>query len=420
MAVTPTILSDINDLAKDYFSEVYQPQENTATALKAQFSRLENFIYTGRSAIFSTKLRNGGGAANAGANKSLPAATQGAYDQGTATIARTYVRMGVDLFALEVTKQQKGSYRPALAELMEDRTTAMDKEKNRQMFANGDGKLAGAGSSFTGAGTTQSLTLDYNVANGGNGVRHIVVGDVLQFYDGSNAAISTPRTITAVSRANQTVTFASSLTTNANSWVTRATSDTDNSLAGEALGLLSAMTQSGNFEGIPTGSGWLAKVNSNSGTLRSITDSLVMQTVAGVHAESGEWPDLCVTRPGVVLNYSEIFLPIRRINGQEVQLKGGYKPMGVLQTAGPDIPILEDLDAPNSRLFFLNTKYIKLIDLIGQNWADQDGAEFSRIPDKDGIEGYLRSYWGLAYTRLNALDMLSDITDVASLDRLSM
>jgi len=45
MAQTPTILSDLNDLAKDYYTEVYQPQENTATALKAQVSGLVRAVH---------------------------------------------------------------------------------------------------------------------------------------------------------------------------------------------------------------------------------------------------------------------------------------------------------------------------------------------------------------------------------------
>ena len=126
---------------------------------------------------------------------------------------------------------------------------------------------------------------------------------------------------------------------------------------------------------------------------------------------------MAVCRPGVVLKYSEVFLPIRRINGQDIQLKGGYKPIGVIQSAGGDIPILEDIDCPNSRVHFVNTKYIKLIDLLGTEWADDDGAQFARIEDKDGIEGYLRKYWGLAWTRLNCHVTLSDVSDITPLDR---
>lgn len=416
MAQTPTILSDMNDLAKDYYNEVYQPQENTATALKAQFSRLESFTFTGRAAIFGVKVRNGGGAANAGANATLPAAKYGAFDQGQARVVRTYTRMAVDMFAATVTKQQRGSYRPFIAELMEDRLTAHDKEVNRQMFSGGDGKLA---LTPTGANSaTQTLGSDFGVTNGGAGTRHVTEGDVLAFYDpAAGGTLIDRRTITSVDHSANTVAFTGALTSVTAGWVAKATPDTDNFVTGEALGLLAAAAQSGTFENITLSGMWLMYALGNSGTLRPISDSLVMQTIGTVKARSNEFPNLAVCRPGVVLKFSEVFLPIRRINGQDIQLKGGYKPMGVVQSAGGDIPILEDIDCANSRVFFLNTKYVKLIDLLGTEWADDDGAQFARIEDKDGIEGYLRKYWGLAWTRLNAHGVLNDVDDVASLDR---
>lgn len=419
MAATPTILSDMNDLARDYYSDVLTPAQNTATALRAQFENLDAFTYAGRTAIFAVKTRNGGGAANSGANLSLPDAKQGTFDQGAARVVRTYVRMAVDLFAAQVTKQAKGSYAPFIAELMEDRSNAMNMERNRQMFSAGDGKLA---LTPTGAAsTTQTLGSDYGITNGGNGVRHVQVGDVLAFYDpAAGGTLIGRKTITSLSRASQTVTFTGSLTSVTAGWVSKSTADTDNFTQGDAFGLQSAMVQSGSFESVTIGAGWIAKSNGNSGTLRPITDTLVSQTIGAVHAESGQWPTLAVTRPGIVLNYSEVFLPIRRINGQETQLKGGYKPAGVIQSAGPDIPILEDLDAPDSRIYFLNTGDIKMIDLLGTQWMDEDGAQFSRIVDKDAIEGYMRSYWGMAWLRLNSQGVLFDLNDVASIDRLSM
>src|SRR4051812_6256283 len=109
MPVTPNTLTDLNDLAKDYWSEVYTPLMNTDTPLKNQFARLEGVQFTGRKWIFAVKTSIGGGAANAGANKTLPTPDTGNYDQGEANLVRTYVRMALDGFAIEVTKKQQGS-----------------------------------------------------------------------------------------------------------------------------------------------------------------------------------------------------------------------------------------------------------------------------------------------------------------------
>src|SRR2546429_9870661 len=96
MAVTPTTLTELTDLAKDYFTNVYVQLVNPETPLKAQFAKLENAQFTGKKWIFGVKTQIGGGSANAGSNKTLPAAAARLYDPGDAHVVRTYTRMALD------------------------------------------------------------------------------------------------------------------------------------------------------------------------------------------------------------------------------------------------------------------------------------------------------------------------------------
>lgn len=418
MAVTPTTMTELNDLAKDYYSNVYQPLMNSEVPLKAQFARLENAMFTGRKWIFGVKTSVGGGAANAGANKSLPQAAAGQYDQGEATLVRTYTRMALDNMAIEVTKKREGSYRPALAEEMADRLEAHDLEVNRQLFCGGNGKLTTIQTGATSA--TQTLGVDYGVTNGGAGSRHVYIGDQYAVYSSDGVTNRGTRTVVSVDQAANTVTFDSSIATTTSDFLARATADTDNKTAGEALGLLASVTDSGAaFETIPTAGRWKAYRNANGGTVRPLTDSLAMQTIATVRARSRKLPNLAVTRGGVVLKYSESFLPLRRIMGQDVELKGGYKPISGIQHAGGVIPVLEDNDCPDSRVFFLNTESFRLADLIGSDWFDGDGAQFTRITDKDGIEGFIRKYWNLITIARNQNAVIEDVDDLSTVDRIA-
>jgi hypothetical protein len=416
-AVTPTTMTELNDLAKDYFTNVYVQLVNPETPLKAQFSKLENAQFTGRLWIFGVKTQIGGASANAGANKSLPPASQGLYDQGQATVVRTYTRMALDGLAIEVTKKQQGSYRPALSETMSDRLQQHDLEVNRQLYCLGTGPVT---SITTGAASaTQSPTADYAVTNGGLGTRHLYVGDLVEFYDSTlvTKRAGGPRTITAVDHNAVTFTVSSSVTTSNGDVVVRATADTDNTLALEANGLLVSVKDSGTFETIPATGPWKSVRLNNSGTLRDISDSLVMQAIEMVRARSRMTPDLAVCRPGIVLKYSEIFLPLRRLDGQDVQLKGGYKPLASIIHAGGSIPVIGDNDAPNSRLFLINTGAFRLADLVGTDWADMDGATFDRVVDKDSIEGYIRKYWNLITVQRNANAVIEDLNDVSAIDK---
>lgn len=436
MAATPNTLTDLNNLAKDYWTNIYVQAANPEVPLKAQFGRLENAQFTGRVWIFGVKTMIGGGSANAGANQNLPAAAVGQYSQGQVNVVRTYTRMALDGLAIEVTKKQSGSFRPALAEVMSDRLQAHDLEVNRQMFCNAT-TLAVSQVSAGANSTTQTVANgDYgfgNVlstpANGGTGTRHIYVNDVVQFYAAVSGAPSGaaraggPFTVSSVNHSAQTfVVTGGTPNTTTGDLVVRATASTDNSVAGEANGLTAAITDSGTFETInpsTVGQAWKAIRLSNSGTLRDISDSLVMQAIETVRARSRMTPDLAVCRPGIVLKYSEIFLPLRRLDGQDVQLKGGYKPMAAIIHAGGAIPVIGDNDAPNSRLFLVNTSAVKLADVVGTDWADMDGAVFDRVVDKDAIEGYIRKYWNLAWFQRNAHAVIEDLNDIGTIDKVA-
>lgn len=432
MAVTVQTLTELNDLAKDYFTNVYTQAYNTETPLKSQFGRLENASFAGKKWIFGVKLMRGGGSANAGANKSLPDARSGQFDQGEATVKRTYTRLSMDGFALETTKSQPGAFKSAIAEAMQDRLEMHDKEVNRQMFCNGDGVLFSITTGSAGASATQTPGVgtggaegDYGVVNAGSGLKHVQIGDGLKFYDNTlatpNASGTAAGAIVYVGTINYSTgaitlvnAAGSALTVDTvdNDVATRATSDTDNITAGEATGLLKSVAASGTLHAIPADlKGWQSVVLSNSGTARSISDSLVMRMITQIRARSGKTPNLVVTSPSIVLKYSELFTPLRRLDGQDVQLKGGYKPIQAIIHGGGAIPVMDDPSCPEGRMFFLNTAAFKLADVVGTEMASMDGAQFDRVTDKDAVEGYIRKYWELITINRAANGLISDISD---------
>jgi len=48
-----------------------------------------------------------------------------------------------------------------------------------------------------------------------------------------------------------------------------------------------------------------------------------------------------------------------------------------------------------------------------------DGATFDRVVDKDSIEGYVRKYWNLITVQRNANGLLSDLNDIAAVDKVA-
>lgn len=425
MAVTVQTLTELNDLAKDYFSNVYSKAYNSETPLKSQFGRLENAEFVGKKWIFGVKLMRGGGSANAGANKTLPDAKSGQFDQGEATVKRTYTRMSLDGLALEVTKAKGGSFKPALKEEMEDRLEMHDKEVNRQMFSAGNGVLFTITTGGTVSATqtpgvgTGGAKGDYGVVNAGSGLKHVQIGDALKFYDSTLAtpnatgtAAGAAVTVTAIDYGAGTITLSATVDMADGDVATRATSDTDNIQAGEATGLLKSVLDSGTLHNIPaTLKGWQSYRNHNSGTLRAISDNLALRTTMQIKARSGKKPNLVVTTPSIILKYSELLTPLRQLMGANPPLAGGYTPISYLNTGGAPIPVMEDTSCPQSKMFFLNTSAFKLADVVGTEMSSMDGAQFDRVTDKDAIEGYIRKYWELITINRAANGLIEDIID---------
>ena len=416
-SATPTPFADITELFKQLYT-ILSSGVNPRAALKSQFSKLTNAGFTGKKWIFAVKVRIGGGAANVGGGYSLPQATIGAWANGEVAPVQTYTRFGLTGMEIAQSKSNRGAFKAALAAAMEDRMQAHDKEVNRQLFCAGNGVLTtiptGAASATQTPGTgTGGNVGDYGVVNGGNGTTHVNVGDTLAFYQSDGTSYIGTKTV--VSKTSTTFTVDSTITSTNGAIVTRATADTDNITAGEAQGLLAACQATGALETIDpatVGSAWAATVLSNSGTLRDISNPLVMQALATIEAQSLAVPDLFVTSPGIVLKWSEVLLPLQRIDGLDAQLKGGYKPVAAFLNGGAPIPVISDIDCPKSRLFLLTTSTIQMADLLGTEWMDDDGSMLFRIVGVDGVEAVLRKYWQPIYTQRNALGVVEDINDI--------
>lgn len=419
-------VDDVANLLKNLYTDFYTDATNWGTPLKAQFGKLPNANFAGAQWIFAVKAAWGGGSANAGIGKSLPPSANGIVAQGQMSPVYTYTRLGISGPRIAASKLNKGAFKQELAFAMDDRMKMHDLEVNRQLFCNADGVLATIPTGTTSATQTPGTGVggaagDYGAVNAGSGMKHINVGDELAFYESDGTTFITRDVVTAVTTT--TFTVANSFTSTNGAIITRATSDTDNIAAGEANGLLKAVANSGEFENIDPatyGQAWKATVQSNSGTLRDITNALVLHTITQVRTVSKQTPNLAVTSPGIPLKYSEQFLPLQRIDGQDVQLKGGYKPLVAILTAGAPIPVIDDPDCPNTRLFLLTTSTMQMADLLGTDWLDDDGQMMVRIVGQDGIEATVRKYWNLAYLQRNALALISDINDYTDINRLGV
>lgn len=109
---------------------------------------------------------------------------------------------------------------------------------------------------------------------------------------------------------------------------------------------------------------WQGTVMSNLSIGRALTFSLMREMRRRIYTASGLKPDLVVCEPALHEKYGSLFGQQRRyiteirLRGSVITLDGGYQ---MLEFDG--IPVLEDVDCPAGQMLFLNTRYVRVLQL---------------------------------------------------------
>jgi hypothetical protein len=142
---------------------------------------------------------------------------------------------------------------------------------------------------------------------------------------------------------------------------------------------------------------WRGTVMSNGGTPRALTFDLMREMRRRIYNASGLKNDLIITTPELHEKYGKLFGQQRRyvteirMRGQNITLDGGYM---MLEFDG--IPVLEDVDCPASRMLFLNTRFVRVLQLPDQ--ADNVNQSMGMI----GLSGTPEEQLGQPTAKLTA------------------
>lgn len=163
-------------------------------------------------------------------------------------------------------------------------------------------------------------------------------------------------------------------------------SDSIIGLVAAAGGLMDAGTYAGIDRSVGADAPWKGNVIANGGTPRANTIALMRQTKRTVYVESGEMPDLIVCDPtqhdtyGLLLGASRQFRQDVYVRGQKITLDGGY---GALEFDG--IPVIMDKNCPAGQMLFLNTRHVRVRQLV-------DFVAAAGLPGEQGKGGLVRLY----------------------------
>lgn len=420
----PATLSTVDAILKDDYKE-YLDNLNEANFILSQVETRKDTVQ-GRIARHAVHLGRSSGVGARAESGTLPTAANQSYATVPVPVRYVYGRIQLSGPTIKQAVTDRGAFIDALDAEMEGIKKDAMKDVNRQLWGTSNGVIAQCGT------TSSSTTVVLASSTGTTALRQL-------FFDGgmvvdigtvaSPTTVASARTVTSVDETNKTIAISgAAVTTSSSHFVFRSGAGGASSNSGqpgdgqiELTGLQTIVDDTAVLHTINPSSQpkWKAYVNSNSGTNRSVTESLITGSIMKVLTNSGKKPSLLVSAEGVNLAISNLLLSLKR-NMEQTQLKGGYAGIQFYSPSvsgkGDEAPtaLYADFDCPNNRLYGINPEVLVFHQVgDGFQFMDLDGAVMNRKPDQDAYEATLYMYGELACKQRNAHFVIKDLTEVS-------
>jgi hypothetical protein len=152
---------------------------------------------------------------------------------------------------------------------------------------------------------------------------------------------------------------------------------------------------------------WKSRVLGNSGVNRALSEGLMIQMADEIRRKGGKVSAI-FTSLGVRRSYFNLLVQQRRYTDTK-EYAGGFT--GLAFNYGTEVPVVEDVDAPSSRMWFVQESHFFMLQSQDWHWADEDGTTLKWVRDLDAFEAVIRKYHELGTNRRNAHGVIEDITE---------
>ena len=407
-------LAIANVILKDVYGDINEQINNATPALDGIKSTARNITQVGGLGVkFVAHVGRNTGIGARSEDEDLPEAGNQQYVDGQTGLKSFYGSVRLTGQVMAQASQNYQTFADVTAEEIERIRDDIAKDQNRQVFGDGTGTLAKVATANTQAAAT--LVVD--------DVKYLHTGmrvDILLAASLSDA-VPTPAhtagyvTITGINKATKTLTFDRNLATSVTvgSAIVRSNSTGSaqvNNWKKEWTGFGAIISDSGALHGIDpaTTPAWAAHTRdiSVNGVAQQITEEDMIGMVTDI-AEDGDKPDVIWTDHGSWNGYWKALEEKRRYVNK-VDLNGGNRGLGFATEFG-DLPFRADFDAPQGKMWFVNSKKVNMNTNRGWEWIDEDGSKWKQVPRRDAFIAYLRNYSEISTYRRNTHGVISGI-----------
>lgn len=310
-----------------------------------------------------------------------------------------YGRVRISGQVMQLAKTNSQAFANAMDMEVNGLKNDIAKDVNRIFYGDGTGALAAT----TAAGAASA---SYTATN----PQYLEVGQVVDIVTPATGNIkATALTINAVNYTSGVVTLSTTATWAIGDVIVRTGNGRLSSVNREPNGLASIVSDTGALYNIDpaTEPVWKAINNNNSGINRALSEGLMIRLTDDVRRNGGQ-TSLVLTSLGVRRSYFNLLVQQRKYTNTK-EFAGGLT--GLTFNNGREIPVVEDVDAPTNKLWFLDESAFTIYRSQDWSWLDTDGEVWKWYRDYDAFEAVLSSYWELGIKQRNANGVLADITE---------
>jgi len=342
-------------------------------------------------------------------NEQLPAPGSSTYTYLQEPMRYAYALFNITGQLLEASESSEGAFKQAFKAEMEDTLLASKLDHNRAAHGDGSGKITEIRNNEAAAQTV----LDVNTTIDFRG------GEIVDFVNAAGTVIEAAREVTAVDRANRTITVTPALAvglTATTHFAVRASSDStiavpNNSQNKEPQGLESIVAATGTLHGLnpATYSWWKAHVDSTGG---AISDTLLRNAKDAVGFEQGIDVDsgldfALLSDRGIRSRYATTLTSLKRFTDVEsVKLRGGYTAL-----LFDENPWFIDDQSKIGTVYGLALNRLFWSQMSDWDWMEEDGKVLKWETRRDRYIAVLYKYCNLGTTHRGAHFKLTGITD---------
>lgn len=395
-------LATVDAILKEVYGPRIEDQLQTELIALKRIERTSDGVTEtvgGKYVDFPIRVKRNSGIGNRKENEALPTAGQQGYAEVHVPLQYAYARGRLTAQVMNLAEKNHQAFASAMDNEMEWIKQDALKDCARQVYGDGTGNLSSLTATTTSANTVTVASTQY-----------LEVGMIVDVRTRSNgAALAAAREITAINRDTKVVTLdGAAFSASATDALYR-----EGNFAGgnarEVSGFETIISDTTALHGLSPASQekWKAVVKGNGGTNRALSEGLMIETCDDVRINGGKVSAI-FTSLGVRRAYFNLLTQQRRYADTKT-FAGGFQ--GLAFNYGTEIPVVEDVDCPANRMYFLDEDKFKVYRNKEWHFADEDGNVLKWVNGFDAFEFYLRQFWEIGVNQRNANAKLADITE---------